>query len=196
MTTSMTWAEVLKWIILGILVVLQVGQAYTIVNLRRRLPGTNRRLQVGMTAPGLRTQEARSHDRVVLEDFIRDGRPAVLVFVSPSCASCKRLVPLLNTLAEEHDSVDFFCVIAAGRGYDFKANLTATIHAVPDADGSWQRDFEVSVFPHVTAIDRDGRIAAQGVQDARGMAEVIGSLASNSVGGRSPGSDANGRTRS
>ncbi len=65
MTTSMTWAEVLKWIILGILVVLQVGQAYTIVNLRRRLPGTNRRLQVGMAAPGLRTQEARSHDRAL-----------------------------------------------------------------------------------------------------------------------------------
>lgn len=177
MTTATVWSEVLKWIILGVVVFLLLGQSDAIVNLRRRLPGANRRLQIGAAAPGLQIEGDIAPHSVRLEDILRLGHPAMVVFLSPTCLSCKRLVPGLNALADEVGAVDFIGVIGTGNGYDFEANLSRAIHMVLDADGRWQRDFEAAIFPHATAIDRNGRIAAQGTEDLVGIRKMLASLA-------------------
>lgn len=166
---------------------LLVGLTYNLSLIRSRL-GPERKptslLGVGVPAPALRRADARTNATVDLEDLARQGRPAVVLFLSPTCSACIRHVPGLNALAERSSDVAFVAVVEDGAGFDFAADLSHALRLVVDTDRRLQAAFDVHMFPHVAVVDRDGRLAAQAVSEIEDIPHLLGELRRRAVESR------------
>ncbi len=66
--------------------------------------------------------------------------------------------------------------MGSSNGFDFQADLSPEIQVVEDTDRLLQAAFDVKIFPHVTVIDRTGKLAAQGVSELGDLAPLLMTL--------------------
>jgi len=105
MTNAWVASYVALWCIAAVLAFIVMGLARQLGLIQLRLgidPGvliTNEGLERGVRAPDFEATDILSGRSLRLSDF--KGLRTVLVFLTPSCEACRKLVPHLNSLAKE-----------------------------------------------------------------------------------------------
>jgi len=156
------WAEVLQWVVLGIMAFMVLGSVYLLGDINRRLGPDkgalvpNEGLEIGTAAPEMKGIELRTGLRVNLADA--RGRTAVVAFLSQSCGPCRGLVPDLNRLATMRRDIPFFVVALNGSGGDYPQLLASDIQLIADVDDSLQHAFLARYVPLIYVVDADGAI--------------------------------------
>ncbi len=174
------WWELVQTVLLVGFVFLLAGLTYNVASIRARIGPEARStslLKVGAAAPELRRDEARTKRPVVLAEIAGGGQVSVVAFLSPTCSACINDVPHLNALAETQPDVAFIAVIEVGDGFNFQADLSPAIRVVADTDRLLQAAFDVQLFPHISVVDFEGRLAAHAVSDVRGLEPLLRGLA-------------------
>ncbi|MFN8424488.1 MAG: TlpA disulfide reductase family protein [Anaerolineae bacterium] len=161
-------AEVLQWLLIPGLVVLNIGLLSVVTDLQRRTPDPgvlvpNLGLPDGSEAPAIDGLEARSGKRVSLADHI--GEPVLLVLVSPSCGPCMRLAPEIKRYSEANTSVPIIVISlgAEGEGYDYAPVLPERVSLLRDADQSLRTAYGAERVPLAYVIDAEGKIGMRAV---------------------------------
>ncbi len=110
--------SILLWIVVAGLALLQLGILRQLGLIQLRLgtdPGaliTNEGLPRGVEAPDFTATDVRSLTPVHLRAL--QGRPKVLIFLSPTCLACKELIPHLNAVARERKKDFHWLIVCYG----------------------------------------------------------------------------------
>ena len=166
--------------------VLLVGSALLLAGLTYNLASILRRigpesppdslLRLGAAAPELRSRDVRTGQPIVLAELSRAGCPALVAFLSPGCKTCVQEVSELNKLAAKDTDLGIIAVIADGTGFDFEAELSREVGVVTDPDNLLHAAFDVRMRPHLTVIDREGRLIGQGARELQELEPVLALL--------------------
>jgi methylamine dehydrogenase accessory protein MauD len=133
-----------------------------IAGLRRQIGRLPAGLPVGLRAPGFELPDVHG-ETVTLASLCARGRPVVLLFTSPGCGPCVRLVPELerwNTALAERVT---FVVVSNG-GAD-RESILEELGAPDDFTALIQErqevaeSYRVTSTPTAVVVDPDGRIA-------------------------------------
>ena len=109
----------------------------------------------------------------MLEQLLRPGRGAVLVFTDPACGHCNPLLPELGRDRGEHEAP----LAVISRGPHGENQSKAQEHGI--ATMLLQQDFEVSEaygaagMPSAVLIDAEGRIASERVRGTEAVGELL-----------------------
>ena len=155
---------------------------------RHSTPDVHVGLPIGAPAPTF-SLPGRDGTHVGLGDLAPSGTPAIIVFVSPSCAPCKVLAPQIAQWERVHGDHLTFVLISKGSA---AANETKAIeyvgrHFLECETGGTSKRFGVQWTPAAVAVDASGRIAST----IRYGEEAIADLSVDMVSGDlpSPGHD-------
>ena len=105
---------------------------------------------------------------------VRIGGPSIrgrlLFFVSPTCPVCKKLLPVVTSLAgAERDMLD---VVLAGDGAEAEYRTIASpLPLVLSAELG--RRYQIGKLPYAVLLDREGPLAAQGLVNSREQLESL-----------------------
>lgn len=154
-----------------------VGLAFIVVGLARQLglvqlrlgidPGvliTKRGLHRGAQGPDFEAPDVRNGAPVRLSQF--RGRRVGLVFVTPTCMSCRELVPHLNRFADERRSELDFVAIMYGSGRacsEFARRFKLRIPLLADPENSLAQAYDVVATPFAYLLDEEGVVLIRGV---------------------------------
>ncbi len=130
-------------------------------------------LSVGERAPDFTLPDLEGRT-VSLADF--RGHPLLLVFGSPTCVPCQRLIPDLNVFA--HERPDELRVLFLSRGEVEEVRRFASDHdvQVPVAtfpDDALADQYRARVSPFAFLIDGEGVIRAKGLTNNREHLELL-----------------------
>ncbi len=161
---------VVLWLLVLVMGFLLAGALRQLGLIQLRLgddPGaliTDSGLERGTLAPDFTALDAGTGGSLTLSDL--PARPRLLIFVSPSCLSCRELIPGLNEVqATRGREFDFLAVC---RG-DFESCRSFArmnrLHApmVVDTNGQIEKDFEVQLTPFAYLLDYEGRVVIRGL---------------------------------
>jgi methylamine dehydrogenase accessory protein MauD len=128
--------------------------------------------EVGELAPTLRIRSI-SDEVVPIGGANTKGRSTLLMFVSPSCPVCKKLLPI----AKSFSSREKFDVILVGDG-DLEEQRQMIqkegLQTLPYVSGpEVGMAFQVGKLPYAVLIDRDGVIRAKGLVNSREHLESL-----------------------
>jgi methylamine dehydrogenase accessory protein MauD len=165
-------STILLWCVVGVLGVVVFALARQIGVLHERiaplgaltLPSA---LKPGEAAPVLDLQDRAGHP-------VRIGGPAIrgrlLFFVSPTCPVCKKLLPVVTSLAAaERDTLD---VVLAGDGTELEYSAIASpLPLVLSAELG--RRYQIGKLPYAVLLDRHGHLTAQGLVNSREQLESL-----------------------
>lgn len=118
-------------------------------------------LPIGSAAPPFEL-ESVAGGRVALADLTAAGRPVLIVFMDPSCASCNGMVPEVGEWQRDHDAAMTVAVVSTG-GRDRnleKVNAHRLTNVLLDDTGEIGRSFAFEGTPGAVVVDSDGRIAS------------------------------------
>jgi uncharacterized membrane protein YphA (DoxX/SURF4 family)/thiol-disulfide isomerase/thioredoxin len=136
-------------------------------------PG-NSGLPVGTPAPNLPLTSLAGKTQTLHERLVQ-GRPAVLVNVSPSCGPCRSLLPKLVTWTEQLDGILDIVTISSGEleknrellsGHDGHEILVAQ-------DRAFGATYRANATPAAIAIGPGGRVTNRPVTGAIAIEELI-----------------------
>jgi methylamine dehydrogenase accessory protein MauD len=128
--------------------------------------------EVGELAPTLRIR-SMSDEVVPIGGANAKGRSTLLMFVSPSCPVCKKLLPI----AKSFSSREKFDVILVGDG-DLEEQRQMIqkegLQTLPYVSGpEVGMAFQVGKLPYAVLIDRDGVVRAKGLVNSREHLESL-----------------------
>lgn len=169
MSDLATASYLLLWIVVAVQTFLLLGALRQLGLIQLRLGSdsgiliTPEGLERGAMAPAFEA-EVLTGQVVRRTDFL--GRRLLLVFISPSCVSCKQLIPHLNAIYDEyrHD-VDVLAVCNGSRGSCSKFARLYGIRpsVVSDLANSIASDFGTSATPFAFLLDEQGRVLIRGI---------------------------------
>ncbi len=125
---------------------------------------TDHGLDRGTLAPDFAALDADTGMFKRLSDFPR--LPRLLVFVTPSCIACQRLIPHLNEVAATRAAEVDFLVICTGdlaSCRDFRYGKDLKVPMLVDDSGKVSRTYQANVSPFTYLIGEDGRVLIRGV---------------------------------
>ncbi len=168
---SDTWLAtyVLLWIVVAVQSLLLVGALRQLGLLEMRFgaePGpliTKDGLPRGTPAPLFEAQRAFG-GVVSLSQYA--GRRLLLAFLSPTCTSCKRLIPHLNEVRREYArDVE---VLAICRGMPEVCEQFARLHQMSfpvaiDVDDTIAHSYGINLTPFAYLLDQQGRVLIRGI---------------------------------
>lgn len=109
-----------------------------------------------------------------------EGKPAVLWFWAPWCATCRAQAPAVSDLAEEYDGrvvvVGVGGLDSQGAIRDLAKQIPHVTHLVDEETEVWQH-FGVTAQSSYTVIGADGEIKAEGYLDNDELADLVARLA-------------------
>jgi methylamine dehydrogenase accessory protein MauD len=102
------------------------------------------------------------------------GRRQMLFFLSPTCPICKKLIPVLHSLASaERGSLDIVLASdgdeAEHRAFWLREKLGLPYVLSPELGIS----FQIGKLPYAVLIDPDGRVRAKGLVNSREQIESL-----------------------
>ena len=121
-------------------------------------------LERGTLAPDFTALESGAGEGLALSSL--PNRPRLLVFLSPSCLSCRELVPGLNEVRATRGREFDFLVVCRGdlescRSFASMNRLQAPM--VVDTNGQVEKDYEVTVNPFAYLLDHERRVVIRGI---------------------------------
>ncbi|HEY1556136.1 MAG TPA: hypothetical protein VGF94_14960 [Kofleriaceae bacterium] len=107
------------------------------------------------------------------------GKPAIVLFVSPTCPYCLATLPRAVASAKAHDAA-LVAVFTSGRAENARGMLDHTHFegvALVD-DGSLVRRYHITHVPLAYVLDRDGNASAafEGEQEQKTFDDALGKL--------------------
>jgi len=175
--TLLVASLVLNWIVIGglALVVLALAQQVGVLHERIAPVGAlsmNSGPKVGEPAPRLEAITLAGR-QITLGLRSLDGRPSLLVFVSPDCPICKVVIPLAKALASS-ERID---VIFIGDGVESELRGLVSrfdLGGFPFINGAEiGLAYEVGKLPYAVLLDEHGVIAAKGLVNSREHLESL-----------------------
>jgi methylamine dehydrogenase accessory protein MauD len=123
------------------------------------LVGSHEGLAVGTSAPDIQLSTIDGRLRK-LGDYLADGRPALLVFVSSGCLPCAELLPRLGEW-QRGVGADSVVIVANGTPEDYRdvAAEHGLQNVLLDEDDTVSQLFDVRGTPAAVLVDADMRIA-------------------------------------
>ena len=161
---------VVLWLLVLVMGFLLAGALRQLGLIQLRLgddPGaliTDSGLERGTLAPDFTALDAGTGGSLTFSDL--PARPRLLVFVSPSCLSCRELIPGLNEVQATRGREFDFLAICRG---DLESCRTFArmnrLHApmVVDTNGQIEKDFEVQLTPFAYLLDYEGKVVIRGL---------------------------------
>lgn len=116
-------------------------------------------LAVGVRAPQIRATNVRTGDRLESEQLAGD-RTSIL-FVTPTCEECRRLVRDLSGALAGFEHMEGLIVCCAGQSAHCEAVFGRQLRELPffaDDDGSLSRQFGIRAQPALVELDAAWRI--------------------------------------
>jgi methylamine dehydrogenase accessory protein MauD len=161
---------VVLWLLVLVMGFLLAGALRQLGLIQLRLgddPGaliTDSGLERGTRAPDFTALDAGTGGSLTLSDL--PVRPRLLIFVSPSCLSCRELIPGLNEVQATRGREFDFLAICRGdlescRSFARMNRLHAPM--VVDTNGQIEKDFEVQLTPFAYLLDYEGRVVIRGL---------------------------------
>lgn len=161
---------VLLWAVVIVQTVLLLGALRQLGLIQLRIgsdPGiliTAEGIPRGAMAPDFEAQLAASGTTVRRSEFL--DRRLLLVFLSPSCVSCKQLIPHLNAIHKEYSKdVDILAVCNGSRRAcaDFARVFRIGPPVVADLSNGIAASFGINATPFAFLLDADGRVLIRGI---------------------------------
>lgn len=138
-------------------------------------------LPIGSAAPPFEL-ESVAGGRVALADLTTAGKPALIVFMDPSCASCNGMVPEVGEWQRDHDAAMTIAVVSTGgreRNLE-KVEAHGLTNVLLDDTGEIGHSFAYEGTPGAVLVDSGGRIAspiASGTPAIRALvARTVGNI--------------------
>jgi methylamine dehydrogenase accessory protein MauD len=161
---------VILWLLVLVMGFLLAGALRQLGLVQLRLgddPGaliTDTGLERGTFAPDFTALDANSGESIALSDL--PARARLLVFVSPSCLSCRELIPGMNEVqATRGREFDFLAVcrgdLESCRSFARMNRLHAPM--VVDTAGQVEKNYEVSLTPFAYLLDHERRVVIRGI---------------------------------
>lgn len=161
---------VVLWLLVLVMGFLLAGALRQLGLIQLRLgddPGaliTDSGLERGTLAPDFTALEAGNGGSLTLSDL--PARPRLLIFVSPSCLSCRELIPGLNEVQATRGREFDFLAICRGdlescRSFARMNRLHAPM--VIDTNGQIEKDFDVQLTPFAYLLDYERRVVIRGL---------------------------------
>jgi methylamine dehydrogenase accessory protein MauD len=125
---------------------------------------TDMGLERGTLAPDFNALDAGTGAAIAFSDL--PARARLLVFVSPSCLSCRELVPGLNEVQATRGREFDFVAICRGDLESCRAFARMNrLHApmLVDTNGQVEKDFEVSLTPFAYLLDHERKVVIRGI---------------------------------
>ncbi|MGQ0619592.1 MAG: thioredoxin-like domain-containing protein [Panacagrimonas sp.] len=177
MNEALIVSQVILWVVvlaLGIAVLAlarQVGVLYERVAPAGAL-AMNASLKVGSRVPTMRVQTLAGTS---LEVGAASERARLMFFLSPDCPVCKKLLPVLRSVArDERKAVELILAsdgeIAEHREFVRKEHLEPYSYVLSETLG---RTFGVSKLPYAVLLKEDGTIASFGIVNSREHLESL-----------------------
>ena len=189
-------------VLLAIACALNFAFSWQLMKQNGRLLATIEDLRAGADRPGLKPGDpvpgfelpALGGGRLQLEDLLRSGAGATIVFSHPGCAACDPLLPLIGRLQADPSHVQPLVVISQGAVDDIRAK--AEEHGLEPVllqdDFSYALSLGIAGLPSLVGIAPDGTLATEPVlgtelasaaleateQGAGGLLPVLGRAAS------------------
>lgn len=185
---------VILWALTLVLVIVVLGLLSEISTLRQRLgpePGalaTNDGPLIGSRAPRLEGT-LLSGTRIRREG---SEHRTILIFVSPTCDPCLRLLPQISGFVRRKPEVDLFVVV---QGSTETARELVSLYEIPanvlaDADRSISAGFAIRATPFGIALDTEWIVRTKGIANDAGHLEALASFHVTPQGSRRFSSDA------
>ncbi|PZU74663.1 MAG: methylamine utilization protein MauD [Rhizobium sp.] len=177
MITALIVSQVLTWIVLGLTVVTCIAMARQLGVLYERVA------PVGALTSGSGPTVGTLAPQITLRDLdgalvqVGGSAPAdthrLLMFISPHCAICKKLIPIaLNFARRENLSVTF-----AGDDEEQDQQMMRQAQGIERFpfinSGELGRLYGVDKLPHAVLLDSDGTIVAKGLVNSREHLESL-----------------------
>lgn len=165
------------WALVIVHSVVLLGVVHVVHSLARQplgRPGTGS-FSIGQEAPSFR---ARALDGQLVASDRLSGRSYGLLFVSPTCDSCRLTLSELRAAVVRSAGTLF--IICEGTQADCRSlidDFGVAVPVVSDPLGAVRGRFGVSSVPTAVIVDADGRIVSVGRPDRTGLAPVDGSAA-------------------
>ena len=161
---------VVLWMLLLVMGFLLAGALRQLGLIQLRLgddPGaliTDIGLERGTLAPDFTALETATGELLTLSSLPSKAR--LIVFLSPSCLSCRELVPGLNEVRATRGREFDFLVVCRGdidscRGFASMNRLHAPM--VIDTNGQIEKDFAVTMTPFAYLLDHESRVVIRGI---------------------------------
>lgn len=127
-------------------------------------------LPVGSVAPAFSL--ASGEGLVTLADLLVAGKPLVLFFVAPTCATCHELLPKPARWAASYGDVLTFALVTAGspQANEGIAELAGGFEPILFDPGPTRQAYEVAATPGGVLVDRNGTIETETVY---GVADIL-----------------------
>lgn len=163
-------STIILWVVVVVIGFLLAGVLRDVALIRLRLgndPGaliTDTGLDRGEVAPLFEAIDVQSGKVFRLAELPRQAR--VLTFVTPTCASCRELLPHLNEVIHTRDSEFGFLTICKGDRVGCQTLATTYGLKAPlllDESGQITELYQVSVTPFTYLLDYEGRVMIRGI---------------------------------
>ncbi len=170
-------SAVLLWLAVVVLALLVLALARQVGVLHERVAPIGalmmeRSISVGEAAPRLDIQ-ALSGDTILIG--AAGARSMLLFFLSPTCPVCKKLLPILRSVAA--DERDTLQVVLAGDGSAAEYRQMLSRAGAADLPLILSEElgmkFRIAKLPYAVLIGAGGRIAAQGLVNSREQIESL-----------------------
>jgi peroxiredoxin len=119
-------------------------------------------LPVGAPAPAF-SLPTLAGNLVSLDDLISPGKSTLLLFVSPSCAPCKSLLPVVRTWERDYGDYLTFALLSHGSAKDVQAALARyeVRHLLLQGESTVADEYQAKWTPTAVLIAPDSKIASQ-----------------------------------
>ena len=126
-------------------------------------------LKVGDPAPTFFAKTLDKKNFFLSDSLERNQRPIVLSFFATWCGPCRIEMPVLDTLSQSYNDIDFYLINVSGLEGKKKEDpvevkallekLGVTLPVLMDKYGNAAQKYEALVLPRLVVIDSKGKIA-------------------------------------
>lgn len=161
---------IVLWVVVLLMAFLLAGALRELGLVQLRLgddPGaliTDAGLERGTPAPDFHAVDAENGAKYTLSELPKRAR--VLVFVSPTCASCRHLIPHLNEVSHTRGNEYHFLVLCKGDRAACSAMARRNglkTQMLVDESGHIESAYQVTMTPLTYLLDHQGRVVIRGI---------------------------------
>lgn len=118
-------------------------------------------LQPGTSAPAFWLPTVDG-DRVALDDLLKPGKPALLLFTSPTCGPCAHLMPAVAAWQRDHADALTIALLSAGEPAEVRAEAAGhgLANVLLDESLTAYESYEANGTPSAVLVGDDGTIAS------------------------------------
>jgi methylamine dehydrogenase accessory protein MauD len=178
MSQALLMSNIVLWLLAGLLGATLLLAARRVGALLAQLPPAgalmiDRGPAVGTAAPRFVVSDLKGHAVVI--GAATDGLCMLLLFISSTCPVCRKLLPLVGSLAR--DEADWLRIVLVGDGEPEAEAARMRRYALREVpfvlSEAVGRGFRIGRLPYAVLIDQDGFVRAKGLVNSRQHLESL-----------------------